>query len=220
MPTKRIVCLANSRKLSGRCVAGRLYEGKRVGDWLRPVSARVTEEVDFSERRYENGDDPALLDIVDVPLLRPKPKGHQQENWLLDPTAYWKRVGRLEAKYLAALVENPARLWANESSTALGLNDQISEQTARKFKDSLQLIVVRSLRLHVVRYGPRLRVQGRFRHCDTDYWLWVTDPVVEETYKARGVGEYSLGELYITVSLGESYEGYCYKLIAAIIRKK
>ena len=35
MPTvKRIVCLANSRKLTGRCVAGKeLLEGNRLGGW-------------------------------------------------------------------------------------------------------------------------------------------------------------------------------------------
>ena len=46
MPTvKRIVCLANSRKLHGRCVAGREWDGDRVGPWLRPVSARAGQAV-------------------------------------------------------------------------------------------------------------------------------------------------------------------------------
>ena len=30
-------------------------------------------------------------------------------------------------------------------------------------------------------------------------------------------GEYELGESYLTVSLGEPFDGYCYKLIAAVI---
>ena len=51
MPTKRIVCLANSRKLSGRCVAGRVFDGHEVGEWVRPVSARQNEEVSEYERQ-------------------------------------------------------------------------------------------------------------------------------------------------------------------------
>src|SRR5713101_5856148 len=33
--TKRIVCLANSRKLQGRCVAGREFATGRPGPWVR-----------------------------------------------------------------------------------------------------------------------------------------------------------------------------------------
>jgi hypothetical protein len=43
--TRRIVCLANSRKMNGRCIAGReLNEGK-AGAWIRPVSDRPHHEV-------------------------------------------------------------------------------------------------------------------------------------------------------------------------------
>ena len=58
----QIVCLANSRKLSGRCVAGKLLDGS--GQWIRPVSAREHEEVSLDERRYDNGEDPVLRDVV------------------------------------------------------------------------------------------------------------------------------------------------------------
>ena len=47
--------------------------------------------------------------------------------------------------------------------------------------------------------------------------MWVTDPGYERTYLAKLDGAYEIGECYLTVSLGEPYEGACYKLIAAII---
>lgn len=86
MPTtKQIVCLANSRKLSGRCVAGiEIRDGKRLG-WIRPVSDRENQEVSEHERQYEDGSDPKVLDVIEVPLLRALPSGYQRENWLLDP---------------------------------------------------------------------------------------------------------------------------------------
>lgn len=220
--TKRIVCLANSRKLSGRCVAGREWDGKQAVAWVRPVSAREHEEVSEGEREYKDGSDPRVLDVIEVPLLEPKPKHYQQENWLLDPTKYWVRVEQLDWNGLQKLVEDPERLWVNGSSTYVGMNDQISFETAKDLKSSLTLIRVKAMTLHVLRPGkdfgnPKLRVQGRFEHRGEPYWLWVTDPGFEKAYKARGEGEYSLGECCVTVSLGDVHEGRCYKLIAAII---
>jgi hypothetical protein len=204
-----------------------VWDEKKAGEWVRPVSARPDEEVSEYEREYEDGSDPRVLDVIDVPLLNPKPKLHQQENWLLDPDAYWQKVGRLEWKQVVALAEDPPRLWVNESSTRAGMNDEISFETAKKLKSSLALIHVKALRLRVFRPGAdfgdsRLKVQGQFRLHDEDYWLGVTDPVVERAYKAQGEGQYAIGECCLTISIGEPYKkqhNNCYKLIAAMIPK-
>lgn len=220
--TKRIVCLANSRKLSGRCVAGREWGDRHAGAWIRPVSGREHEEVSEGEREYKDGSDPRVLDVIEVPLLESKPKHYQQENWLLNPEEYWIRAGQLDWNGLVQIVENPERLWVNESSTNAGLNDQISFETARYLTSSLVLIRVQGLTLHVLRPGrdfgnSKLRVQGRFQHRGEEYWLWVTDPGFERAYKQRGEGEYPFGECCLTISLGDVHNGRCYKLIAAII---
>jgi hypothetical protein len=41
---KRLVCLANSRKSGGRCIAGRELLTGNLGEWIRPVSDRKNEE--------------------------------------------------------------------------------------------------------------------------------------------------------------------------------
>ena len=219
---KRVVCLANSRKLHGRCIAGREWHDTRAGRWIRPVSARDAQDVSEYERQYEDGSDPRVLDIIEIPVLEPKPKDYQTENWLLDPKYYWKKVGRLRWPELKLLTDAVAPLWINGHSTYNGQNDKVPIGAAGSVADSLRLVHVDRIQL-VVRnpseaFGnSKRRVQGCFEHAGHEYALWVTDPQFERTYLAKQDGGYEIGECYLTISLGEPYRGACYKLIAAII---
>ena len=221
--SKRIVCLANSRKLSGRCVAGREWSaGRGAGSWIRPVSARKGQDVSEYERQYEDGSDPRVLDIVDVPVLERRPGGWQTENWLLDPECYWRKEGKYSWFDLSGLVDPVEPLWHHGHGTYNGRNDKIPTESMASVSGSLRLIHVDRLELHVFApseaFGNRKRrVQGRFSHAGVDYWLWVTDPVYERTYLAKLDGVHEIRDCYLTISLGEPYQGACYKLVAAII---
>lgn len=221
---KRIVCLANSRKLSGRCIAGREWSEDHVaGSWVRPVSERENQEVSEYERQYEDGSDPRVLDIIDIPVLEPQPQDYQTENWLLDPGFYWEKVGVVSKRDLPELADPIAPLWIVGQSTYHGRNDRIWLESADSVSHSLRLIHVDGLSLEVFKPGEafgnsKRRVQGQFTHRGTEYRLWVTDPVYDRAYLSKLDGTYEIGECYLTISLGEPHEGWCYKLIAAIIR--
>lgn len=219
--TKRLVCLANSRKLGGTCVAGKVVD-QATSPWVRPVSGRPDAAVMAQERCYEDGCDPQVLDIIDVPLKHHEPKAFQSENWLLDPERRWTRVGRLLWADLDRLVDDPISIWFNLSSTSDGLFDRVALQDAEGLDNSLYLLRLESLNLRVFAPGvdfgnPKRRVQAGFTHRDTKYQLWVTDRLVEEEYRAKPDGTYAVGPCFVTVSLGEPHEGYCYKLVAAVI---
>ena len=218
----RIVCLANSRKLAGRCIAGRRWTDEGAGRWVRPVSARLHQEVSEYERQYEDGSDPRVLDIVDVPVLQPTPQGYQSENWLLDPHHYWSKVGSFSPFDLERLVDPVGALWINGYDTFNGTNDKVPEDLIQGESSSLRLIRVDALELRVFAPGEafgnsKRRVQGRFDHAGHRYASWVTDPVYERGYLSKLDGTYELGQCYLTVSLGEPYDGSCYKLLAAIM---
>lgn len=223
---KRIVCLANSRKLSGRCVAGReLAGGKTAGPWVRPVSARSSQEVSEHERQYEDGSDPRVLDIVSVPVLAPRPDRWQTENWTLDAEYYWKKLGNFSWFDLPRLLDPPKPLWIDGHSTYNGTNDKVPMELMGRVTNSLRLVRLERLRLRVFAPGEafgnsKRRVQAVFSHAGSDYRIWVTDPVYERTYLSKLDGEYQTGECYVTVSLGEPYGGSCYKLAAAVIEDR
>jgi hypothetical protein len=221
--TKRIVCLANSRKPNGRCIAGRELVDGIAGGWIRPVSSREHHEVSEYERQYEDGSDPRVLDVIDVPLIEWTPSTFQQENWLLNPNEYWTKVGTISWDDLGSFTEAAGPLWVNGSKTYHGLNDRVAEEVADKLDFSLRLIHVAGLQLEIfapgIEFGNRKRrVQAVFHHAGSRYRLWVTDPIYERKYLAQPDGVHDLGECYLTMSLGEPHDdGYCYKLVAAII---
>lgn len=224
MPVKRIVCLANSRKLAGRCIAGRVWDpATGAGEWIRPVSEREHGEVSEYERQYEDGSDPRVLDVVDVPLKRaqPDPDGYQTENWLLDPERYWSRQGRFPRERLGRLVDPVSPLWLDGDSTFHGTNDRVWVGR-RSIAGSLRFIRVARVGLAV--FAPReafgnskRRVQASFSHAGRQYALWVTDPTYERRFLDKVNGSYALGPSYLTVSLGEPFDGACYKLVAAVV---
>lgn len=219
---KRIVCLANSRKMNERCVAGKEWTAHAPALWIRPVGSRPMGEILLRERRYENGADPELLDIIDVPLQGPQPKSFQSENWLLYSSRRWVLAGHAKWAELSKLIDEPAALWLNDFHTRAGVNDRVAESAARRLSVSLYLLHLDALKLSVSPFGEdivlmRRRVQAHFVYRGTEYKLWVTDPLIERTYRAKPDGDYNIGECFVTVSLGEPHKGDCYKLVAAVI---
>ena len=229
MVLKRSVLLANSRKHAGRCLAGRELNGQAALGWIRPVSNRPGEELSEKERELENGADPQVLDLVDVPLSHANPHACQTENWLIDDNYYWTKVGSLNWQQASALAENPPTLWVNGDSTYNGKNDQIPQQIAAGLASSICMIRVNSLELHVLVPGkdfgnPKKRVQARFRFNGVDYWLWVTDPRIERAYLAGEPRVEHIGESLLTVSLSEPHSKsdgsiYQYKLVAMLLAR-
>ncbi len=224
--TRTIVCLANSRRHSGRCIAGKEVLESGFGDWIRPISGRPTAEVSEEERRYEDGQDIRVLDIVAVPMIAPAPLLYQTENHLIDAGFYWIKTGELQWTKLAYLLDNPGTLWLNGESSYNGMNDRVKLETAAELKESLFLIKPEALIVSVQTEGaafgnPRRRVRCRFKYGGSYYILVVTDPVAERAFLSKANGEYPVTDTYLCVSLGEAYsDGFCYKLVAAVISKQ
>jgi hypothetical protein len=222
--SKKIVCLANSRKPSGRCVAGREVLENGYGGWIRPVSVRPSAEISLEERRYENGKDPQILDVIEIPMIAAVPRLHQNENHMIDAEYCWTKKGALTWVDLSDLVDTPASLWTNGDSTYCGTNDRVNQALASQFTNSLFLIQPEALHVQVQTEGgmfgnPRRRVRADFRYNGTGYNFIVTDPLAEQAFLARDNGVYQLHDAYLCISLTEAYEGdrSCHKLVAAII---
>lgn len=221
---KKIICFANSKKISGRCVAGKeLVEGK-VGQWVRPISDRKTGELSWGDRRLSNGQEPSLMDVLNVTMLEKRPHGYQTENHLIDKQSYWQFDRQATWEEVAASVDGAkSPLWNDQSSSYYGVRDRIAEAVTAEIVSSLKLLDVSNFEIRVVVEGaefgnPRKRIRGRFLLGKTEYVLSITDPAVLESYRNRKEGTYAIDRAILCVSLGELHEdGYAYKLIAGIM---
>jgi hypothetical protein len=199
-----------------------VIERARVGQWIRPVSVRNTGELSDRDRRYQDGSDPRIFDIIRAPFIEKQTHKYQSENYVIDDTIYWIRVGRAnlaQVKSSLDVVSGP--LWLNKSSSYNGLNDRVLEDEAAG-AGSLRFVSVDDLVIHIAIEGaefnnPRKRVRAQFTLAGIEYLLSVTDPVITERYLGGSVGEYSIGKAFLCISLGEPYNGYAYKLVAAVV---
>ncbi|MGA2811999.1 MAG: hypothetical protein ABSG16_11405 [Candidatus Acidiferrum sp.] len=221
---KKIVCLANSFKITGRCVAGReILEGGKYGGWIRPVSKRPTSELQLWECIYPDNDQPRLLDIMEIPLLGPAPRNHQTENHVIDNSREWIKSGELPWTALPVLEDRPPSLWVNSDRTTTGCFNCVSQGEAAAEHHSLVLIKTRTLAIQITAKpgdGKSYRNhQANFQYNGTRYSLKLTDPAAIEAFQRRPSGTYTLQNAYLSVSLTEPYDkdnNRCHKIVAAV----
>ncbi|NJM59742.1 MAG: hypothetical protein HC849_05360 [Oscillatoriales cyanobacterium RU_3_3] len=92
----RIICLANSWKRGERCIAG---INPLKGNWIRPVSDLPDGQIP-KEMRLINRMEPALLDVLEIPLAKTGPDfGFESENISVLP-GNWQKVGKVPPAYL------------------------------------------------------------------------------------------------------------------------
>lgn len=225
---KTVLCLANSRKPpSGRCVAGRTINGQSFGEWIRPISDRPGHEISEEERRFDSGQRAQVLDVIAIPMIEPRPMRYQTENHLIDAEYYWKKLrGATWGEVLSAAETLNGPLWVNGHSTFHGRNDKVPEQYVSDLKNSLVLLRVPKLILRVVvesgfegRPGKK-RSRAVFNHLGHPYSLSMTDPVFEDEYLVKPVGDYPIDNAVLTLSLSELFYDHAFKLAAAVITEE
>ncbi|MGW5050158.1 dual OB domain-containing protein [Actinokineospora sp. NPDC004072] len=218
----RMLCLANSRKHSHRCVAG-------VGEppsWIRPIGDREGHGVTEEEITTQDGTQPRPLDVVEFGVIRYAPSGPHRENWLLDSSTPWRRVGRCTWQQAAGLITRQP-LWVNGHQSRGGINDYVPNSHVGHLTDSLRLILARPT-IHVqpaYDTSKAADVRATFHHAGQTYRLKVTDPAAEDRFRTKGIGDYQLGDSLLTISLAEemwnaySQQWQHYKLVAAVLEE-
>lgn len=203
MPIVQIVILAKSVKHGCHCVAGKCIN---TGRWYRPVSSPDGAELNNDQVMYRNIHGTYSvrpLQKIQMSFLSHVPLIHQPENYLID-VSIWQQRYKINIDELYNYLEQPESLWGE--GNRVSYNSILSGEIA--IQQSLYLVQVQNLSLYCNQEGKR---RASFTYNGLDYDLAVTDPnfdtVMNESSDIRGV---------LCISLGEEYNGFCYKLIATI----
>ncbi len=220
---KTILCLANSRRPGGRCVAGKEIVNGKIGSWIRPINAENGHAISEADLQYENGTSADVPDIVTIPMLESRPHAHQTENHLIASDYYWEKQSTATWDQIKDATDKvPGPLWLNLESSFHGVNDKIPQAAANSLTSSLLLIAPSKLEISVGKEsqyggGSKRKVRAKFQLNGALYNFVVTDPWAEAEYFAGADGSYKINEARLCISLAEAINGLAIKLVATLL---
>ncbi len=203
----RIVCLANSYKRGGRCIAGIDLD---TGQWVRPIGNG--HEGAIGEERIINGAEPKILDVLEIQLDGDADdRGCQPENKVFKSSP-WRKVGTMSVDEIIKYTENSHFLLHNHDKKVLPsyFRDEIPSSQWK----SLQLIQVEN---SLFSKKPRGKIKCDFIYSSQSYTLPAPCPEAD-SYLRQG------GSYILTISLAGPFareigdEEYCYKMVAGAIK--
>jgi hypothetical protein len=217
MASTEILCLANSKKLGGRCLAGLSWPDLQT--WIRPVErAREHGEVP-SDRAQVNSPEGRRrirpLDVINVDLIEPDPTPAQPENWILGSNP----ITLVRTPDIAE-VANRLRSAADTSSSVFDLGD------SRSVPESVaSLGLPKSIDLHEVQAlsfqkddWDKWRTEFQYGNRPYRYFPVSDLDVLERLERADHRRVICDGRWFLTISLGEPWRGFHWLTVAAAIR--
>jgi hypothetical protein len=223
MNLDQIVCLANSYKHGNRCVAGISLETKQ---WVRLVGRQVPGCLTVKEASYPDGREAALLDVFEAELGYSCSSNCHPEDVLVSDKP-WQPVRSFvepqDARFLAAFL-------SRRPVVLQGYGDRVTAHRVEEtpMARSLELIEPEDLWWWIREENGKRKNRAIFRVSHISrirYDLAVTDPVWLEKLHSMPLGIYphthffsgKFQKTFLTISLGEPFEGFIYKLVAGVI---
>lgn len=215
---KDIILLTTSKKSGNYCIAG---IEKGTGNWVRIVSEdeKIQHAVTSKDMEYQGGSMPQVMDIVRIKCKGHNPSYYQPENYVLDDSAYWEKLGEASIKELFKIHPSENKPFIFYDS-ARCIDGAYVESLKGKDKYSLILISPEDVCIHVKEWPERKQVTMSFNYKGNRYkYVSITDTEFENTYLQYPEGNYNYQEkCLLVISLGDIHKDKNhYKLIAKVL---
>ena len=211
----RFVCLANSHKEGGRCVAGIEIDDNNhpvlLGGhpkWVRPVCNHTPHgEIPTHLVSALN-----LLDIVEIEFLEKQTSNYQTENYFFKENAIAIN-GSFDKSKLIYLCDNRSSIF-NSKGKAL------SEEYINKLNHSLMFIKTNQFSVLKKTYEDtpgKIQCRLIFNYNESEYDFPITDPAFLQQFQREEEFYKKHNEVFLTLSLGIKWQDWYYKLVAGLI---
>jgi hypothetical protein len=214
MPAK-FICLANSFKEGGRCLAGIEVDANNNpviingrAKWIRPVCNTLHGEIpNHIAEPFQ------ILNIIELEATGNQPQGYQSENITFNEKSI-RAVGNFNRNQLANLCDNRHFIFDYRGKA-------VSQENIGNLNHSLLLVSVTHFEVTQRTYDDRPpgRPQTRlvFTYNGSRYDFPVTDPVFLHRYQRNPDVLENINQIYLSLSLSVEWENWYYKLVAGII---
>lgn len=199
MINKQIIIFADSIKHHNHCVAGKCTE---TGEWVRPVADANGKELTNQQVQYQNVHGTyhiKPLQKINMEFHRAVPLMHQPENYIITQSL-WTQSYNIKPHEIINYVDQPQDLWGQENRVAYPPQTHIEQ--------SLYLVQVDNVELYKNGQDKR-RIS--FEYNNIEYDLAVTSKNFDQIHD----NDEAIQNI-LCISLGEPYQGFCYKLVAGI----
>lgn len=209
----KFVCLANSYKEGGRCLAGVQLDGdnnpviiNRRPKWVRPICHTPHQEIPAILVK-----DVHVLDVLQVDVTELPPPSYQSENAFFDAGSI-QVLGQFRKEEVASLCDIRPLIFG-------GKGKAVSEERIELLGYSLMMVNTREFEVIDRVYDDSGVPQTRlvFTYNLNTYDLPITDPLFLHQYKLNPEILDDVDQLYLTLSLGVNWNHWYYKLVGCVI---
>lgn len=215
---KFFICLANSYKRGGRCVAGVEIDYRSKHDWTIVTTIDNTPQWIRPLARTEYGEIPTAeaIPIKQYSIVKLSDIEQCPHNMHTEDMHYSKMqvIGQLEptAEVLDRFIDYMHRSPFGNHGKAL----KADKETGTNY--SLMLIRPEKAVVDSDIVWDKTKTKITFDHNGFTYSLPVTDPLFLAWFKSHGEKRTELSNVYLVLSLGLEYEGWHHKLVATVLK--
>ena len=218
---KYFICLANSYKHGGRCVAGieiafdtngkpiiiRHPDGRPC--WIRPISnepdGSIPNEIAKDIKLF------TVIKLTDV-ISRPN-KAHVEDTLYSQMECRHGHFTQNEELLQLCLDKKHQNIFYFQGKA-------VPAQMVGRLNYSLMFIHPENIQAYIDESREKSKYRMKFTYYGSNYDFPITDPVFLEEFENNPKRFAQMSDVYLTLSLGLEFEGFHYKLVAAVIQNE
>lgn len=215
---KYFICLANSYKRGGRCIAGvevisvsngrwdPVHNDDGRPRWIRPIATTT-----YGEIPNFIAEDIKMLSVVKLSNVIPCPEEAHTENVYYSRIEQINNGASLDASFLCQFIDTKHQSIFHNRGRAVPAEMLIG------IHYSLMLIHPEKASAYIDENREKSKNRMKFSYYGVEYDFPITDPAFLDEFKRYPERFAGIPDVYLALSLGLEFEGWHHKLVAGVI---